>query len=133
MDVIDIPLVFVDRTTERDRTKFKSIVTNGKLEDLTGIPIDADCNVYETVSNEEVIFTTTCVGKPHIVRISYHPNWRVEGADRVYLVSPSFMLIFPDQENVKLYYGSGFIDNVGFVLSVIGIAICFFYGYKFYL
>ncbi len=115
---IDIPLVFVDRMSDEDRIKFKSIE---KLEDLTGIPIDTDCNLDETVSNEEVTFTTSCIGEPHIIRISYHPNWKVDGADKVYLASPSFMLVYPNQEKVRLYYGNSLIDNIGIVLTISGI------------
>jgi hypothetical protein len=121
LNKVDIPLVFVDRISDEDRPKFKTMVSNEKLEDLTGIPIDSNCNIHETVKNEEVEFTTTCVGKPHIIRISYHPNWYVEGADIVYLVSPSFMLVFPTQEKVRLYYGNGIIDNAGIGLTIIGI------------
>jgi len=121
LNMIDTPLVFVDRVNDNDREKFKSVITNENLEDLAGIPIDANCNVYETVSNEEVSFTTNCPGKPHIIRISYHPNWYVENADKVYLVSPSFMLVFPNQENVRLFYTNGLIDNLGVVLTSLGI------------
>ena len=121
LDKVDVPLVFVKRVSDEDRVRFKSIITNERLDDLTGIPTNEDCDIQEFVSNEEVTFTTNCLGKPHIIRISYYPNWKVEGADKIYLVSPSFMLVFPSQETVKLYYTSGFIDKIGSILTVIGI------------
>lgn len=86
-------------------------------------PIENDCLITETVSEEEVKFTTSCLEKPHIIKISYYPNWKVEGADKVYLVSPDFMLVYPNQENVRLYYGNTLPDIIGFLLSIIGIVI----------
>jgi len=118
---VDVPLVFVKHISGEDMTRFKSIISNERLDDLTGIPINEDCNIQEYVSNEEITFTTTCPEKPHIIRISYHPNWKVDGADKIYLVSPSFMLVFPEQETVKLYYTNGFIDNISILLTTIGI------------
>lgn len=99
--------------------------------DLNSLPrtksVDADnCVIKEHVDNEEVQFSTTCVGKPHIIKISYYPSWQVEGADGVYLVSPSFMLVYPTQENVRLYYGKTLIDYAGEALSYFGVLIIFF-------
>jgi tetratricopeptide (TPR) repeat protein len=55
--------------------------------------------------------------------MSYHPNWRVEGADGIYLVSPSFMLIYPKNERVRLYYGRGWPERVGWFLTALGLLV----------
>lgn len=81
--------------------------------------------VTETVRTQEIMIETRAVGRPHLVRISYHPNWHVEGADRIYPVSPSLMLIFPRQEHVRLYFGPTFPNYAGYVLSVLGLAVVF--------
>jgi hypothetical protein len=52
--------------------------------------------------------------------MSYFPNWKVEGAEGPFVVSPSFMMVIPTQREVTLYYGSTASDIVGRVLVVIG-------------
>ncbi len=101
-------------------------VTAGKgdVTNLPRIPLDTtNCRIKETISNEEIRIETNWIGKPLLVKVSYHPNWRVEGADRIYLVSPSFMLIYPTQSAVRLYYGRGWPDKAGALLTILGLAI----------
>ncbi len=129
LDKVDVPLVFVKRISDEDRNRFKSVMTNERLDDLTGIPVNQDCNIQEFVSNEEVTFTTTCPGKPHTIRISYHPNWQVDGADKIYLVSPSFMLVFPEEQEVRLWYGYNWIDILSYAMTFIGIVFLIFYTF----
>jgi Tfp pilus assembly protein PilF len=85
--------------------------------------------VKETIRPQEIVIETKHIGEPHLVRVSYHPNWHVEGADRVYPVSPSFMLIFPTQEQVRLYFGPSFPNYLGYVLTLLGVVIilCHFF------
>jgi len=84
-------------------------------------PIETKCSISEIVREEEILFNTTCLNKPHLIKISYFPNWKVEGASKVFLASPSFMLVYPQQENVRLYYSKTIFDYIGILLSVIGI------------
>jgi len=118
-DLIDIPLVFTSKINQEDSVRF--VATSNALTNLPRIPFDANCSIEEMVSNEEVKIKTDCIGKPHIIRISYYPNWMVEGADKIYLVSPSFMLVFPNQENVRLYYGQTLIDVASMLCSYAGV------------
>ena len=82
------------------------------------------------MGNEEIKFTTNLIGHPHLIKVSYHPNWKVEGADKIYLVSPSFMLVYPDQADVRLYFGKSIYNYIGEALSLIGLSILLFCGIK---
>lgn len=113
---ISVHIVFDKKTTQK--SKFEKI------------PIDNNCNIQELVKEESIEFTTDCLNKPHIIRISYYPNWKVKGADKIYLVSPSFMLVYPKQENVKIYYGKTFIDYFSMLLTLIGLIIIGYIIYK---
>ncbi|MFH1387410.1 MAG: 6-pyruvoyl-tetrahydropterin synthase-related protein [bacterium] len=66
----------------------------------------------EKIGQETVEFTTTRLNQPHLIKISYHPNWVVAGADKIYRVRPSFMMVRPKQKNVKLVFNS-FWKSVG--------------------
>ena len=76
----------------------------------------------EKIENEEIFITTTKPGVPLLIKVSYHPGWRVEGADKVYLTSPAFMLIYPKASNVRLYYGNTVWNYIGFFFTALGLA-----------
>ena len=50
---------------------------------------------------------------PLLVKVSYHPRWRAEGAHGPYLVSPALMLVVPRQETVRLVYARTGADRAG--------------------
>jgi hypothetical protein len=86
-------------------------------------PSNRNAGIREIINPEEIIIETPHIGRPHLVRISYHPNWHVEGAERIYLASPSFMLIYPTQETVRLSFGPSFPNYLGYLLTAIGLFI----------
>jgi hypothetical protein len=83
-------------------------------------PINTEGRVTnETLENESLSFDTTAVGRPHWVKISYFPNWHVEGAEGPYLASPSMMMVIPTESHVTLYYGRTAANTVGQTLEVL--------------
>ena len=66
-----------------------------------------------------VSFTTDAPGIPHLVKVSYFPNWTVEGAEGVYRASPSLMVVVPDSENVTLSFTNRWVENLGMVVTVV--------------
>lgn len=76
--------------------------------------------LYEEVEQDRIRFVTDAVGLPHIIKVTYFPNWKVRGADHIYMVTPHFMLVYPTQREVELYYGSTVADNVGRGLTLLG-------------
>jgi len=119
-EYLDVPIIY----TKDDSFNYQKIT---ELKDIEKVSTKNNCNIQEEIMNEEIFFKTDCIGAPHIVKVSYHPNWKVKGAEKVYLVSPSFMLIIPNDENVTLYYGSGFWEIFGKILTFIGILFLIIY------
>ena len=127
-------IAFKDKLEPCDRARFKTIIHDNSLEILSRIPFmqkdsilkpvtPMDISIKETIKPEEIIIETPYIGRPHLVKVSYHPNWHVEGADRVYPISPSFMLIYPTQKKVRLYFGPSLPNYIGFALSFVGLLI----------
>jgi hypothetical protein len=83
--------------------------------------LSPECHVKDALSNEEVQFETECPGRPHLIKISYHPKWRVEGAETIYLASPAFMVVYPTSRHVRLVFGNRWPDYVGRAATAIGI------------
>ena len=69
-------------------------------------PLPHDARVTERIEAEAIHITTSRPGHPLLVKVSYHPRWRAEGADGPYLVSPGLMLVVPRQPDVRLAYAA---------------------------
>ena len=121
---VDNPVIYDDGSIEL--MEFEEIILDD-MWDVADNPIDVDGEVIsETLEREKIEFTTTAVGVPHLVKVSYFPNWKAVGAEGPYLVSPSLMMVIPTQEKVTLYYGMSYANKMGVALSVLGWAIILF-------
>ena len=76
--------------------------------------------VMEQLDNEKLTFQTTAIGVPHWIKVSYFPNWKVEGADGPFVASPSFMMVIPRQREVTLTYGRTASNWIGQALTLLG-------------
>lgn len=90
----------------------------------TCTPQPPNCTATSHLDDNHIQIRTDCIGHPLVVKTSYHPRWRVRGANRIYPVTPGFMLIFPDQHDVQLTYGWGAATYAGVVLAA-GFLLCF--------
>ena len=87
-------------------------------------PLPAGAEVTEAFEAESIRITTSRPGHPLLVKVSYHPRWRAEGADGPYLASPGFMLIVPRQREVRLAYAARTgSDYAGLGLAVLAIGL----------
>ncbi len=118
----DVHLVFTKKLEGADRKWFKTILAGDNLSVLPKISTaGTECHVDEEIKEEEIFIKTDCIHRPLLIKISYHPNWKAEGAEKVYLASPSFMLIFPERENVRLTFSKTSNEYAGIFLTFIGI------------
>ncbi|MFH0916339.1 MAG: 6-pyruvoyl-tetrahydropterin synthase-related protein [bacterium] len=114
---LDTPLV-LDKG-EPALQQFTSI-TADQATAPPAVPLNTEGRVIgEQLENESLSFDTTAIGQPHWIKISYFPNWHVEGAEGPYLASPSFMMVIPTQSHVTLYYGRTTANTVGQTLEVL--------------
>ncbi len=90
-------------------------------------PFDAWVTNYPygaAVSNESVghlrmEFTTAQLGLPHIVKVTYSPNFRSLGGEKIYPVSPGFMMIVPEKNPVVIVYGRNAFEIAGMLLTLL--------------
>ncbi|HET7291047.1 MAG TPA: 6-pyruvoyl-tetrahydropterin synthase-related protein [Vicinamibacteria bacterium] len=85
------------------------------------VPLEGGVEVEADVRPEEMRIRTSRPGHPLLVKVSYHPRWRAEGADGPYLASPALMLIVPRQPEVRLTYASDASDRAGLALTLLGV------------
>ncbi len=76
-----------------------------------------------SMERERLVFETSAVGQPHVIRMSYHPKWMSVSGEPVFLTEPAFMLIIPQQQRVELRYGATTADHVGVGLTLLGLLV----------
>lgn len=97
---------------------FVSIPEKGnKNYDNTGLFID------ENVTNDRIEINVNKTHVPLFVKISYHPNLKIIGADYIYFSTPSFFIISPKENKVKIYLGYNLLDILSIALFYIGLTI----------
>jgi len=76
------------------------------------------------VENDLISFTTDAVGVPHLVKMSYFPNWTVtEGGEGPYPAAPSLMVVIPTEEHVVLQFRRTSVETVGNLLTLAGLVV----------
>ncbi|HSJ35168.1 MAG TPA: hypothetical protein VLB85_08960 [Acidimicrobiia bacterium] len=91
-----------------------------EAEHLEGVDPDAVSDVE--IEDHRISFTTTAVGVPHLVKVSYFPNWVAEGALGPYHAAPSLMVVVPEQEQVVIEFRNQAPEWLGIFLTVVGTA-----------
>ena len=71
-----------------------------------------------SLSRNEMVFRTEAVGRPHLVKFSYHPRWHLESRGELYLAAPGFMLVVPHEKEIRLVYGHTRIGLIGIAATV---------------
>ncbi|MDI6795334.1 MAG: 6-pyruvoyl-tetrahydropterin synthase-related protein [Desulfatibacillaceae bacterium] len=95
--------------------------------DMRNLPIkplpEEGVGLVETVENERIVIQNAPVGVPLLIKASFHKAWRVEGAERIYLAGPGFMLVIPKQPEVTLFFGPVFANRLGLGLTLLAIVL----------
>ena len=81
-------------------------------------PLPGGVTVSAVLEDESIRISCSRPGHPLLVKVSYHPRWRADGADGPYLASPGLMVIVPRGREVRLVYrGRTVADYVGYALT----------------
>jgi hypothetical protein len=73
------------------------------------------------VGDESLSFRVDEPGTPVLVKVSYFPNWQVEGAEGPYRVSPNLMVVIPTAAEVTMTYGRTPLDWAAYLLTFLGV------------
>jgi len=111
------PIVFYQNKKElKDLENFSNVSQEEELIE------DAAVQVKE-ITNDSLVFSTDHLGIPHLIKYTYFPGWQVKGASGPYLVSPSFMMVIPFENEVTLQYSYNIWDKIGFAVSILSLIV----------
>jgi hypothetical protein len=96
-------------------------VKDGETPAAQPVPRATVSNVQEGI--DTIDFDVDRTGTPILVKSSYFPNWKVDGAEGPYRVTPNLMVVVPTSNHVHLHYGTTMVDYVANGLTLIGIAL----------
>lgn len=119
----DSRFVAMGAPDDGDAGRFSTVTDRFPIRESCN-PQPPACTATSELGDNRIQIRTDCVGQPLVIKTSYHPRWRVRGAQRIYPVTPGFMLIFPDQQDVELTYQWGTANYAGAVLAA-GFLLCF--------
>jgi uncharacterized membrane protein len=71
------------------------------------------------VDDHQIEFDTTAIGVPHLVKVSYFPNWKADGADGPYRAAPSLMVVVPTEGHVVISFQDTWAETGGKWLTAI--------------
>lgn len=96
-------------------------------EGLVGLtataPLGSGGAVSEVVlEDDRISFQTTAIGVPHLVKVSFFPNWHVDGAEGPYRAAPAFMVVVPTESSVELTFQRRWYESGGFLLTLLAAA-----------
>lgn len=69
------------------------------------------------LENDRIAFDTTAIGVPHLVKVSYFPNWDARGADGPYRAAPSLMVVVPTESHVEIVFADTRAEIAGKVIT----------------
>ncbi len=75
----------------------------------------------DDIGTNRISFSVDQVGTPVLVKVSYFPNWKVDGADGPWRIGPNLMVVVPTENEVTLSYGRTLIDLGSILLTLLGL------------
>ena len=73
------------------------------------------------LSRNEMVFATEAIGRPHLIKIAYHPRWQLASRGSLRIAAPGFMLVVPEEKEIRLVYGHTLIGKLGMAASSLAI------------
>ena len=103
--------------------------TPARISSLPALPIGSTPPVVSSVLSDDTIqIHTSQPGWPLLVKVSYHPNWKCQGAAGPFLISPSFMAIFPTQHDITMVFARSHAEMIGPVITLASLGLCLILG-----
>lgn len=86
--------------------------------DVRALPAVVVSNVV--IEQESVKFSVDRTGVPVLVRVSYFPNWTVDGAQGPWRAAPNMMVVVPTERDVQLEFRPSVRDRGAYAMTLAG-------------
>jgi hypothetical protein len=93
------------RPPEDPDTRGKQVDIVVPEQTIEPVPLDPIQVSDVEMGEQDLSFRVDRVGVPVLVKVSYFPNWEVDGAEGPFRVAPNLMVVVPTDNEVRLHYG----------------------------
>lgn len=98
----------------RTRSKFNSYLpVYGDPLPLTVQPAVPVQITNKKLSRHELIFASNAIGQPHLLKMAFHPRWQLASKGQLRIAGPGYLLIVPEENEIRLVYGKTRIGELG--------------------
>lgn len=73
--------------------------------------------VEKSLDRHQLVFETEAIGKPHLIKMSTHPRWQLASKGELMVAGPGFMLVIPQEKEIRLVFGHTLIGKLGILAS----------------
>lgn len=85
---------------------------------IQAVPAQAELSKLR-MSRDSLQWHTNAVGSAHLVRVAWHPRWHMATKGQIYLTGPGFMLVVPEENEVRLEYKDTTVGTLGLLSTVL--------------
>ncbi|MBI1890321.1 MAG: hypothetical protein HYS18_06740 [Burkholderiales bacterium] len=78
------------------------------------------------LDRHELVFETSAVGQPHLIKVAYHPRWHLASNGSLHIAGPGYMLVVPQEKEIRLVYGHTLVGKLGIAATLSAAAILLF-------
>jgi hypothetical protein len=90
--------------------------------DPPAVPVRPTRVSHVRIRAESLSFDVSSLGAPVLVKVSYFPNWHVQGARGPWRATPNLMVVLPTRHHVVLTYGTTRVTEAGDAAALLGVA-----------
>jgi len=90
----------------------------------------AQAVVEKSLQRHQLVFATEAIGRPHLIKMAYHPRWRLASQGSLHLAGPGFMLVIPQEKEIRLVYGHTMVGKLGILATVLSVLLALFLGLR---
>ncbi|MGE5385370.1 MAG: 6-pyruvoyl-tetrahydropterin synthase-related protein [Betaproteobacteria bacterium] len=87
----------------------------GKPFTVAAGPFTATPVREKSLSRHELVFESDAIGRPHLIKMAYHPRWQLASRGSLHVAGPGFMLVVPEEKEIRLVYGHTLVGKIGMV------------------
>lgn len=79
-----------------------------------------------SLSRHELVFESEAIGRPHLIKVAYHPRWHLASRGNLQIAGPGFMLVLPEEKEIRLVYGHTLVGKIGMASTVAALLLVLF-------
>jgi len=72
-----------------------------------------------SLARQEMVFETSAIGSAHLIKVAYHPRWQLQSKGQLLRAGPGFLLVVPQEKEIRLVYGHTLIGKLGIAATVL--------------